>query len=46
LETAEESKRSFLEYLSTYNLSEAREELEAAASEGALSPNAKALERG
>lgn len=46
LETAEESKRSFLEYLSTYNLSEARQELEAVASEGPLSPNAKALEHG
>jgi hypothetical protein len=46
LETAEESKRSFLEYLSAHNLSEARQELEAAASEGTLSPNAKALELG
>lgn len=46
LETAEESKRSFIDYLSTHNLSEARQELEAVASEGALSPNAKALERG
>jgi hypothetical protein len=46
LETAEESKRSFIEYLSTYNLSEARQELEAVASEGSVSPNAKALELG
>lgn len=46
LETAEESKRSFLEYLSTYNLAEARQELEAVASEGTLSPDAKALEQG